>query len=820
VTCVAVMPLMRTRAFDEPFEYALPDELEGQVEEGSLVVAPLGAQTVIGLVLERRATARHEGRLLPVHDVLDLPAVPRELLDLAERVAAYYLAPLPATLALVAPPTAALRIERRYALTDGGRAAVTAGEDGLAELDGAAARGRAATKAAQRYRRRGWLRTRYDVHVVGLVEHGPCVARGDAPPPPRCGPRQLAALEALERGGPTTARELRATTGVSAAGLRRLTEAGAVIETPAARCRAGETSPAGTRLAGRAAAGLAARSSAGARAAEAEQLGGGPPAGVAARRRACVAGRALGDLLPEQRRALDAVLCATRAGDEVLLHGVTGSGKTEVYLQAAAATLDSGRSVLVLVPEIGLTGQTVDRVRERFGDDLVAVMHSGLAIGERLTTYGAIARGERRIVVGARSAVFAPLRDLGLIVIDEEHDTSYKQENVPAYDARRVARWRAETAGAVVLLASATPSLEAYARVALHVDLPRRVDGSPPPALEIVDMRDRHDVFSPELAAALTATVEAGEKAILFQNRRGYASALACDHCGFVWECPRCDVSLTLFAGGRGLRCRTCGHSEPAPAVCPSCGSSDVVRQGFGTERVEREVRALAPGVPLLRLDSDVAASHARLRAVLDGFARPGPAVLVGTQMIAKGHHFPDVTLVGVVSADLTLHFPDFRAEERTFAMLVQVGGRSGRGPAGGRVLVQTLDPEARPVARAASGEWERFYAEELERRRTLGYPPATHLIGLEVSSAAADKAEKGGLYVARKLRALLGEGAEVLGPGPLWRERDRSACRVLVKTVATAATLDVLRPWVADYAGRFSARGARLVADVDPQWL
>jgi primosomal protein N' (replication factor Y) len=803
MTCVAVMPLVRTRAFDEPFEYTLPAELEGLVDEGSLVVAPLGAQTVLGLVLERRPTPRHAGVLAPLDDVLDLPRVPADLLDLAGRIADYYLAPLPAALALVAPPTAALRIERRYALTDAGRAAAEAGDEALLALDGAAARGGAVTRAAQRFRRRGWLRTSYDVHVVGLVDRGPCLARGEAPPPPRSGPRQRAALEALERAGPTSERELRASTGINTAGLRRLVEAGAVIELPAGPCPAADAGgePRTSRAVDRAPVPEAA-------------------ATAAARRLACAAGRQLADLLPEQRRALDAVLCEARAGDEVLLHGVTGSGKTEVYLQAAAAMLEAGRTVLILVPEIGLTGQTVERVRERFGAEGVAVMHSGLAAGERLATYVAIARGERRIVVGARSAVFAPLPGLGLIVVDEEHDTSYKQENVPAYDARRAARWRAEAAGAVVLLATATPSLEAYARVALHVDLPRRVDGSSPPPLEIVDMRDRHDVFSPELAAALTATLEAGEKAILFQNRRGYASSLACDHCGFVWECPRCDVSLTLFAGGKGLRCRTCGHSEPAPAVCPSCGSADVVRYGFGTERVEREVKALAPGVPLLRLDSDVAASHARLRAVLDGFGRAGPAVLVGTQMIAKGHHFPDVTLVGVVNADLTLHFPDFRAEERTFAMLVQVGGRSGRGPGGGRVIVQTLDPEARAIARAASGEWERFYAEELERRRKLGYPPATHLVGLEVSSASADKAEKGGVYVARKVAELLGDGAQVLGPGPLWRERDRSVCRTLVKTTALPSTLELLGPWVARYATRFSARGARLVADVDPEWL
>ncbi len=783
------MPLVRTRAFDEPFEYEVPAELSGRAQVGALVVVPLGGQTVMGLVLERRAAPQHPGRLLPLGDVLDLPPVPAALLDLARRIAAYYLAPLPTALALVTPPTAALRVDRRHALTAAGRAAAEAGEEGLLALDGSPANDRALAKAAARYRRRGWVRTSYDVHVVGLVDRGPLLARGDTPPPARSGGRQRAALEALERGGPVPERDLRAVTGVSAAGLGRLVACGAVVEAPAA--------PDATTASGP-----------------------DPAAAAAATRAAWAASGDLHDLLPEQRRALDAILCDAGAGDEVLLHGVTGSGKTEVYLRAAAATLESGRSVLILVPEIGLTGQTVARVRERFGDGQVAVVHSGLAAGERLATYVAIAKGERRIVVGARSAVFAPLSDLGLLVIDEEHDTSYKQENAPAYDARQAARWRAQAEGAVVLLASATPSLEAYARVALHLDLPRRVDGSSPPPLEVVDMRDRHDVFSPELAAALTTTLEAGEKAILFQNRRGYASSLACDHCGYAWECPRCDVALTLFGGGKGLRCRTCGHSQPAPSVCPSCASSDVVRYGFGTERVEREVQSLAPGVELLRLDSDVASSYGRLRAVLDRFARPGPAVLVGTQMIAKGHHFPEVTLVGVVSADLTLHFPDFRAEERTFAMIVQVGGRSGRGPRPGRVLVQTLDPEARPIALAASGEWERFYVEELERRQALGYPPATHLIGLEVSSVSADKAEKGGLYVAERVQALLGAEAQVLGPGPLWRERDRSACRLLVKTLTIARTLELLGPWVARAAQRFSARGARLVADVDPQWL
>jgi primosomal protein N' (replication factor Y) len=471
------------------------------------------------------------------------------------------------------------------------------------------------------------------------------------------------------------------------------------------------------------------------------------------------------------------------------------------------------------VPEIGLTGQTVARVRERFAGQEVAVLHSGLTARERLLSYRAVARGEVRIVVGARSAVFAPLRDLGLIVVDEEHDTSYKQESEPAYDARTVARWRAARSGAVVVLGSATPSVESYARVPLHLDLRLRVDGSQPPALEVVDMRDHHGIFSSPLAEALTATVDAGDKAILFLNRRGFASYLVCDHCGFTWMCPHCDVTLTLF-GGRELRCRTCGHAEAAPGTCPSCDSAELVRFGFGTERLEREVVGLLPGVELLRLDSDVASSYGRLRTVLERFAQPGPKVLVGTQMIAKGHHFPDVTLVGVVNADLTLHFPDFRAEERTFAMLVQVGGRSGRGVRPGRVIVQTLSPEARPIAMAANGEEERFYAEEMERRRELGYPPAGTLIGLELSGTSQEKVGIAGRFTAERLTARLTHGESVLGPSPLWRERGRHACRVVVKTAQTGQTLDTLRAWLGANRDRFAARGVRLVPDVDPQWL
>lgn len=780
----AVFPLVRTSAFAGAFDYEIPSRLDGVVVPGSLVAVPLGKQTVIGVVLETMTSSGHEGRILPVGDVLDVPAVPLALLELARRVEAYYLTSFAAAVTLVCPPLAALKVVRQYELTKAGEAALAAGEEGLARVAGLKLPAREVTRLAEHYRRKEWVRVGYRVHVVGATSPGPSLRRGEGTPA-RVGARQRAALSVIEEAGVIAERDLRAACGVSTAGLRRLVECGAVV-------RADAAGPAAAK----------------------------PPCRPAAQAVPDLWPPAAGlpELRDEQRAALE-IIAGARPGEEVLLHGVTGSGKTEVYLQAAESVLRAGRTVLMLVPEIGLTGQTVTRVRERFHGMRVAVLHSGLSAGERLLAYGAIARGEARVVVGARSAVFAPLPDLGLIVVDEEHDTSYKQEGEPAYDARQIARWRAGASGAVLVRGSATPSVESFARVRLRAELRRRVDGSRPPKLEIVDMRDHVGVFSAPLAAALTETVDAGNKAILFLNRRGYASYLACDHCGHTWTCPRCDVTLTLF-GGRGLRCRTCGHAETAPATCPECGRSDLARHGFGTERVEREVSQLLPGVELVRLDSDMASSYGRLRTALDRFASPGAKVLVGTQMIAKGHHFPDVTLVGVVNADLTLNFPDFRAEERTFAMLVQVGGRSGRGDEPGRVIVQTLNPEARPIVDAASGDDGRFYAEEVERRRELGYPPAATLVSLDVSGMSEEKVAIAGQFTAERLTAHLRAGERVLGPGPLWRERGRYACRVVVKTTETGHTLETLRMWLGRNRQRYAGRGVRLVPDVDPQWL
>ncbi len=786
----AVFPLIRTRAFSEPFDYAVPDEMRSRLTVGSLVAAPLGPQVVIGLVLGISAATLHEGKIVPLRAVLDLSPVPEDLIELAWRVRDHYLCSTAAALSLVTPPAGVLKVERTLALTDAGRVQLAQGRHDLAAFEPPAPlpSGRRLPAGTQRLRREGLLEVRYGVRVVGSEKPERYFARGDATPS-RLGKRQRSALEYVQAVGVCGETELRHECGVVTAALDSLAASGALrsVEHPAL------TGP---------------------------REGSGRPAKPLAEPNTATV-RAP-DLLDEQRAALAAVMDAvddTRGG-EVLLHGVTGSGKTEVYLRAAAEVLKRGRSVIVLVPEIALTGQTVARFRTRFPGETVAVLHSSLAVGERVAAYRAAAGGRARIVVGARSAVFAPVPDLGLVVIDEEQDDSYKQGNEPRYDARTVARWRAGQSRAALVFGSATPSVETWARVACHARLTRRVDGSAPPSLEVVDLRDSHEVLCAPLRSALVECIDAGQKAILFLNRRGVASSVSCAHCGHTWVCPACDVAYSLVRRGAELRCRICGRREPAPHVCPACGGMDVGRHGVGTEQLQAEVARLLPGTDLLRLDSDVAASYVRLSRVLDRFASPGARVLVGTQMVAKGHHFPEVTLVGVVNADLALYFPDYRAEERTFAMLLQVGGRAGRGEHAGRVIVQTYNPEARPIVFAASGDEDGFYTDELHRRKLLGYPPATTLLALETSATDVGHLTAAAAELASAARRGLTGDVSVVGPGPIWRERGRLYCRTVVKTTVAGETIAQVHEIVRDNRRRAARRGVRVLVDVEPTRL
>ena len=506
------------------------------------------------------------------------------------------------------------------------------------------------------------------------------------------------------------------------------------------------------------------------------------------------------ELTAEQAVAVAAV----ERGGSHLLHGVTGSGKTEVYLRAAAAALDRGEGVIVLVPEIALTPQTVGRFQARFGDT-VALLHSALGEGERYDEWRRLRDGEARIAIGPRSAVFAPVRDLGLIVIDEEHDPSYKHEGDPRYDARHVAARRAERAGALLLAGSATPRPESV-RALRRVRLPARVDGQALPPVSIVDMREQAGALHPDTSHAL---VDA-PKAIVLLNRRGWSNFVDCRSCGHAWTCPECDVALVLHRAQRRLACHHCGHRERVPERCVSCGSMSVARHGAGTERLEHDLAAI--GHEVFRLDADVADAGALLRR----FEAAPRGILVGTQMVAKGHDFPDVTLGVVVDADGTLRFPDFRAEERTFALVAQLAGRAGRGPAGGRVLVQTLSPDAPSIAAAARHDADGFLRGELARREALRYPPFSHLIRIVCSApepaAVAD--------AARALRVALGTipVAQVLGPAPLFRLRGRERAQLVIKAGDRAAAVAAAGAAVAAVAGERARRGVAFSVDVDPQ--
>jgi primosomal protein N' (replication factor Y) len=495
-------------------------------------------------------------------------------------------------------------------------------------------------------------------------------------------------------------------------------------------------------------------------------------------------------LTADQERAVAEIL----EGGRTLLHGVTGSGKTEVYLQLAER-VDGG--VIVLVPEIALTPQVVARFVERFGDT-VAVLHSKLSAGERYDEWRRLRSGEARICVGPRSAVFAPLERPALVIVDEEHDPSYKNEGDPRYDARLLAEHRA--AGGLLVCGSATPRCESVHRLR-RVRLQERVDGRPLPPVEVIDMRGSNGTLHPRTHEAL---VDA-RKAIVLLNRRGWSNFLTCRTCGHAFECPQCDVTLVLHRSENMLACHHCGHREPVPRRCPSCGGISIARHGAGTERLEQELTGV--GGDVFRLDADV--QHAG--EVLAAFLAADRGVLLGTQVVAKGHDFPDVELGVVLDADGTLRFPDFRAEERTFALVTQLAGRAGRGTHG-RVLVQTIAPDAPAIRLAARHDADTFTAEELRRREALAYPPFATLIRIIASSDQPGAAHR----AAAAIRAGLGPGA--LGPAPLFRLRGRERSQVVVKARERREGIAEVRAAVEAVAADRAHRGTSLSVDVDPQ--
>ncbi len=503
-------------------------------------------------------------------------------------------------------------------------------------------------------------------------------------------------------------------------------------------------------------------------------------------------------LNPEQAAALEVVQSAIRNPQSpILLLGVTGSGKTEVYLQAAQHALDLGKTVLVLVPEISLTPQTVRRFKARFASmqDQVAVLHSHLSQGERFDEWHRIRNGIARIVIGARSAVFAPLPDLGLILVDEEHETSYKQENPPRYQGRDVAVLRAAFEPCAIVLGSATPSLESWHNTQTGkyqlVRLDQRADGQSMPLVRVVDMKlesAKHKgtttFLSDKLRTALEQRLEKGEQSILFLNRRGFARSLQCPKCGHVCQCPHCAVSLTYHRTDDRLVCHVCGHQAVVPRKCPECKDPAIILQGYGTQKVEEVLAKVLPAAKFARIDADAMRRKNALRDTLNAFKAHKIDILIGTQMIAKGLHFPNVTLVGILNADVGLHVPDFRAGEHTFQLLTQVAGRAGRGDLEGEVIIQTFTPHSPSVQYARKHDFDGFSEQELEFRRMLKFPPYSHFAVLTARSTHERRAE----FTTQTLHLRLKEnlpGSIALGdpvPSPLVRSHGQFRFQITLR--------------------------------------
>mgnify|MGYP000714987721 CR=1 FL=1 len=822
--------------------YAVPDHLSFAIDRGSAVRIPLGARRVTGMVLGP-ATAPATVRLRPIDAHISELDVPAELLDLALWAARYYRAPLGSLLrALVPPPVRRLR--RRHVRPTGAIAAPAGPSPAAAALlldpgaaDGAGALpeqilarlpatgldlrqieeefGTAATAALRTLRRRGLV----TIDEVDVEHRAPRRAVRAVAPSDGAAPSFARAARQAEVYAYLHARLPHAVL------LPELEERipGATRALPALR-RRGLAVEAGSEDAG---------GDAGTDPAALERHRQGPPDRVAR---------------PEQEDAIAAIRAAADSFTTFLLFGVTGSGKTEVYLRAARETLARGLGVLILVPEIGLTPQLIAEATRRFPGE-TAVLHSGLSGPERWQAWRDVAAGRATVVIGARSAVFAPLPRLGLIVVDEEHDAAYKQEEAPRYNARDLAVMRAKLARCPVVLASATPSLESHHAAAQGryrlLRLPARVNDAPLPVVELIDLRrqppsagveggparGRRDAnapppaaspLSPVLEAALVDNYRAGDQSLLFLNRRGYARFIQCEACGHVETCPSCSVSLTVHRAQRLAACHHCGFSRRPATHCPGCNSILTAR-GFGTEQVEASARALLPAARIARLDRDTTTSAGHLRSTIDAWRHGELDVLVGTQIVAKGHDAPGVTLIGVILADASLHFPDFRAAERTFQLIAQVAGRAGRGSKPGRVLVQTRQPEHPSLVAATQHDFASFARAELRLRSELGYPPFGRLTRIVVEGPAAD-VERRAAAVARRLvaaaeRIEVERRPQVLGPAPapLERLRGRDRSQILVKAADNRTMTQLLDASGLARAGARSDTTLRVVIDVDP---
>ncbi len=805
-----------------PLDYRVPEHLATLCQLGQRVLVPLGPRQVQGYVVALTESSEVEA-LKPIVDVLDeTPLLTPALLTLTRWVADYYMCPWGLVLKAAIPQGFRVKSEAVYHLVPqaqsdtsswpGGRAG--AALHMLAE-QGPQSRAALARKLdtkdirplMRRLQTQGWVTSEQQRQAPKVQQRMVAVVR----------------LKLAPEAAETLQQDVAARAPVQAAVLAQLVQqplwelADLQALVPSARAAV-------LRLVQRGAV-------------EMEQV---------EKKRAVASHQALGDgetpprLTPAQQHAYQQIEVKLAAPDgvPVLLLGVTGSGKTEVYMRAIDTALRQGKTALVLVPEISLTGQAVARFTARFGNR-TAVLHSGLSAGERFDEWRRLAGGEARIAIGARSAVFAPLSQLGLIIVDEEHDTSYKQEEAPRYHARDVAIVRAQQQGAVVVLGSATPALETFHHARqgkyLHLSLPQRVSDQPMPKIMIVDQRahatPNERVISTPLRHAITARLERGEQCLILINRRGFSAYLQCRECGDVPHCAHCSVSLTYHRRGRLLKCHYCDFSLPAPTMCPVCRGPVLHHYGVGTQQVEDVLRELFPEARLGRMDRDTTRGKAAHERILKSFGAREIDILIGTQMIAKGHDFPNITLVGVVSADGALAIPDFRAPERLFQLLTQVAGRAGRGQRPGEVLIQTFRPDFESMTFAREHNFLGFFQHEIQNRRLLLYPPYTRLAKVLLDSPNAERVQAASEWLATLFAHHLSPAhrTEVLGPAeaPVAKLQNRYRWHIMLK----ASTSRELHHWLEQTLAhareeqtlahareeRQLMRNVRMSIDVDP---
>jgi primosomal protein N' (replication factor Y) len=780
-----------SRQLDRPFTYRVPEHLEDRTEIGSVVLVPFINTLHIGYVMEF-CDPPDLPRIRPIEEVVDEPPLFDErTVKLCAWMASHYLSSLSQALRLVVPPGRSRRVielielngEAAEALRDipaqanrqrelVERLAEAGGSMPLAELRSVLG-SRPISTVLNSLEKRGSINRRFilprprarrvKVRMVEITARGIEALAGDGEMAKRS-PARRRILECLrDHGGKLTSHELNHLAAVSSSTLKATLQLGLVRDWREERLRDPFVDRSFPQQ-------------------EPHMLN------------------------PRQEEALEAIVAGMESGDSgvYLLHGITGSGKTEVYLHAIDHALGKGRNALVLVPEIALTPQMVQRFKGRLGEE-VAVLHSRLGLGERYDQWRGIREGRYRVVIGARSALFAPLSDLGLLIIDEEHEGSYKQGSAPRYHARDVAVKRASLCGAVVVLGSATPCLETLHATELgdyaYLRLPERIDNRPLPVAEVVDMRELSDpgernILSPRLTNALAKVFKSGEQAILFLNRRGFAPTLQCHHCGHIFQCPNCSVALCYHSGEPHLLCHHCNFRVQPPFTCPQCGNRQHRYSGVGTERVEAELRRLLPPLRCIRMDADTTRRKGAHWDILESFNAGKAQVLLGTQMIAKGLDIPNVTLVGVINADTSLGLPDFRAGERTFHLLTQVSGRAGRGKRPGKVIIQTYYPDHYAVEAAVSGDSLGFYRREISFRREANYPPFCRLINLVLTASQENHARSAAAGLGEILReAIRPEWGELLGPAPapLSRLKGKYRYHLTVKASSQRGTGDGL---------------------------